>query len=53
MAVPPQFFELIATNVGKAGLAEDKSFARLVIEKPFGTDLKSAQALKCYPPENI
>ncbi|MEO8770588.1 MAG: glucose-6-phosphate dehydrogenase [Ferruginibacter sp.] len=45
MAVPPQFFELIATNIGKSGLAEDKGSARLVIEKPFGTDLKSAQKL--------
>ncbi|MEO7522895.1 MAG: glucose-6-phosphate dehydrogenase [Ferruginibacter sp.] len=45
LAVPPQFFELIATNIGNAGLATDKGFARLVIEKPFGTDLKSAQKL--------
>ena len=45
MAVPPQFFQLIATKIGDAGLASDKEFARLVIEKPFGTDLKSAQKL--------
>ncbi|MEO6539168.1 MAG: glucose-6-phosphate dehydrogenase [Ferruginibacter sp.] len=45
MAVPPQFFELIATKIGEAGLAADKAYARLVIEKPFGTDLKSAQKL--------
>ncbi len=45
MAVPPQFFELIATKIGDAGLAADKDHARLVIEKPFGTDLKSAQKL--------
>ena len=45
LAVPPQFFELIATKIGDAGLAVDKKFARLVIEKPFGTDLHSARKL--------
>ncbi|MEP6712500.1 MAG: glucose-6-phosphate dehydrogenase [Ferruginibacter sp.] len=45
MAVPPQFFELIATKIGAADLAADKAYARLVIEKPFGSDLKSAQKL--------
>lgn len=45
MAVPPQFFETIAKRIGDAGLAEDKKYARLVIEKPFGTDLQSAQKL--------
>ncbi|MBS1742228.1 MAG: glucose-6-phosphate dehydrogenase [Bacteroidetes bacterium] len=45
LAVPPQFFEGIATSIGNAGLAADKTYSRLVIEKPFGTDLKSAQNL--------
>lgn len=45
MAVPPQFFELIATKIGDAGLAVDKDYARLVIEKPFGSDLNSAKKL--------
>lgn len=45
MAVPPQFFELIATKIGEAGLAADRIYSRLVIEKPFGTDLQSAQKL--------
>lgn len=44
LAVPPQFFELIATKIGDAGLAKDKN-ARLVIEKPFGTDLETARKL--------
>ncbi|MEO7047555.1 MAG: glucose-6-phosphate dehydrogenase, partial [Ferruginibacter sp.] len=45
MAVNPQFFEAIAKNIGDAGLAVDKQNTRLVIEKPFGTDLDSAKAL--------
>ena len=45
MAVNPQFFQSIATNIGTAGMAEDKKQTRLVIEKPFGTDLESAKAL--------
>ncbi|MEO5944757.1 MAG: glucose-6-phosphate dehydrogenase [Ferruginibacter sp.] len=45
MAVNPQFFEAIAKNIGDAGLAVDKKCTRLVIEKPFGTDLESAKAL--------
>ncbi len=45
MAVYPQFFETIAQQLCNAGLAEDTEGARLVIEKPFGTDLKTAQEL--------
>ncbi len=45
MAVPPQFFETIASKIGEAGLADDRQYARLVIEKPFGTDLESAKKL--------
>lgn len=45
LAVPPQFFESIAKRIGEAGLSADKACARLVIEKPFGTDLDSAKSL--------
>ena len=45
MAVYPQFFETIAQQLSDAGLAEDREGARLVIEKPFGTDLETAKAL--------
>jgi glucose-6-phosphate 1-dehydrogenase len=47
LATPPSVFATIARNLGKAGLArnEEGSFRRLVVEKPFGTDLKSAQEL--------
>ncbi|MDB5201504.1 MAG: zwf [Ferruginibacter sp.] len=45
LAVPPAFFEPIAKRIGEAGLAEDREFSRLVIEKPFGSDLDSARNL--------
>ena len=45
MAVPPMYFEQIATKIGKTGMAKDKIKSRIVIEKPFGHDLKSAKRL--------
>jgi glucose-6-phosphate 1-dehydrogenase len=41
-AVPPRVFDDIVLGLGEAGLAED---ARVIIEKPFGTDLASATEL--------
>jgi glucose-6-phosphate 1-dehydrogenase len=45
LAVNPQFFAIIAELLNEAGLAADKENARLIIEKPFGTDLETAKAL--------
>ncbi len=45
MAVPPQFFEPIAKLLSKKELNTNKANSRLVIEKPFGTNLESAQEL--------
>ena len=45
MAVPPQFIDIIATNISNKGLARDKKMSRIVIEKPFGHDLESAKNL--------
>jgi glucose-6-phosphate 1-dehydrogenase len=47
LAVAPRFFGTIAEQLGKAGLLaeSDGAFRRLAIEKPFGSDLPSAQAL--------
>ena len=42
LAVPPNAFELISSNIGSLGLAENKLKSRIVIEKPFGHDLESA-----------
>jgi glucose-6-phosphate 1-dehydrogenase len=46
LATSPQFFPAIALNLGQAGMTNEKNgWRRLVIEKPFGSDLKSAEAL--------
>jgi glucose-6-phosphate 1-dehydrogenase len=46
LATPPNAFLPIAKELGRTGmLAENGSWRRLVVEKPFGTDLASAKAL--------
>ena len=42
LAIPPVLFAEVVSNLGKSGCAQG---ARVVVEKPFGTDLKSAQEL--------
>lgn len=45
-AVPPRWYTTIAAGLHKVGLAdESQGFRRVVIEKPFGMDLESAQQL--------
>ena len=45
-AVPPRWYTTIAAGLHKIGLAdENDGFRRVVIEKPFGMDLESAQQL--------
>ncbi|MBE9461303.1 glucose-6-phosphate dehydrogenase [Dyadobacter sp. UP-52] len=41
LAVAPEFFPIIAKNIEAAGLSDPKS-TRIVIEKPFGHNLKSS-----------
>ena len=46
LAAPPRFYADIVAGLGGAGLAaEDEGARRVVIEKPFGTDLRSAREL--------
>ena len=48
LATPPQLFAPIAAGLGKAGLLDEAAvggWRRVVVEKPFGSDLASAQAL--------
>jgi glucose-6-phosphate 1-dehydrogenase len=42
LAIPPNLFATVAENLAKSGCATG---ARVVVEKPFGRDLKSAQEL--------
>src|ERR1700752_4936913 len=52
LAVAPSLFPVIATNIAKNKLTEEKENARIVIEKPFGHDLESAKALNKLLSEN-
>ncbi|MEZ0496850.1 glucose-6-phosphate dehydrogenase [Sphingomonas sp. IW22] len=46
LATAPNFFGTVVDQLGEAGLLnETNGFRRIVIEKPFGTDLASAHAL--------
>ncbi|MBX9584740.1 MAG: glucose-6-phosphate dehydrogenase, partial [Gemmataceae bacterium] len=46
LSVAPQLYPVLGTALGEAGFnAETGGFRRLVIEKPFGHDLKTAQEL--------
>jgi glucose-6-phosphate 1-dehydrogenase len=42
MAIPPKLFGEVVTHLGESGSADG---ARIIVEKPFGTDLASAQKL--------
>ena len=55
LAVPPSLFGTVADGIAAAGLAER---SRLIVEKPFGHDLASAEALnerisKNYPEDRV
>ena len=46
LSTMPQLYEEAILQLGAAGLADDTDgFRRVIIEKPFGTDLKTAHAL--------
>ncbi|WP_172372886.1 glucose-6-phosphate dehydrogenase [Sporosarcina jiandibaonis] len=45
LSVAPQLVEVITSNLNKNGINRTKGWRRLVVEKPFGSDLKSAQQL--------
>lgn len=55
LAIPPALFETMITGLRDSGLAKN---ARLIVEKPFGRDLKSAMelnriALSAFPENSI
>lgn len=46
LAISPRFFAVVAEHLGAAGMARSEQAARqLIVEKPFGYDLASAQEL--------
>lgn len=50
VAAPPQFYETIFTNLAVSGLTRpcspEEGWTRVIVEKPFGKDLKTAQELE-------
>ena len=46
LSVPPERYESAIQNLKEAGCLEDPERSRVVIEKPFGTDYKSAHHLQ-------
>src|SRR5262245_13195064 len=55
LAIPPSLFEIVVRQLGESGCARG---ARVAIEKPFGRDLATAQALnsvvhRAFSEENV
>jgi glucose-6-phosphate 1-dehydrogenase len=49
LATAPQFYEPVVSALGEHGVAgQDRGARRIVVEKPFGTDLATAQALNAH-----
>ncbi len=44
-AISPGFIETVSKGIAKNKMADDETKDRIVVEKPFGTDLASAKAL--------
>jgi glucose-6-phosphate 1-dehydrogenase len=60
LSIPPKFFPQVVEQLQRSGLADrkDGSWRRVVIEKPFGSDLKTAVELndtvhRVFPEESI
>ena len=46
LSVPPERYEFAIVNLKQAGLLDDPETSRVIIEKPFGYDYKSANHLQ-------
>ena len=60
LSIPPKAFPLVTEQLKESGLAEQKDgqWRRVVIEKPFGSDLTSARKLNAvvesvFPPDSV
>jgi glucose-6-phosphate 1-dehydrogenase len=60
LSIPPSFFATVCEQLERCGLtkAAGDSWRRVIIEKPFGHDLKSAQELNrivadVFPPDSV
>lgn len=60
LSIPPKSFPLVTEQLRRSGLAEQKdgTWRRVVIEKPFGSDLTTARELNdvvesVFPPDSV
>ncbi|MBX6372176.1 MAG: glucose-6-phosphate dehydrogenase [Acidothermus sp.] len=60
LSIPPKFFPQVISQLRRSGLSasEGNAWRRIVVEKPFGHDLRSAQELnriisEVFPPEAV
>ncbi len=60
LSIPPKFFPLVISQLKRSGLSatDGTAWRRVVVEKPFGHDLRSARALndmlsEVFPPESV
>ena len=60
LSIPPKSFPLVTEQLKRSGLTEqrDNQWRRVVIEKPFGSDLKTARELNdvvasVFPPDSV
>jgi glucose-6-phosphate 1-dehydrogenase len=61
LSIPPKFFDVACKQLARSGLAEperEEQWRRVIIEKPFGHDLKSARELNdvvesIFPPDAV
>jgi glucose-6-phosphate 1-dehydrogenase len=60
LSIPPKAFPLVTEQLSRSGLAKPtgNQFRRVVIEKPFGSDLKTARELNAvveavFPPDSV
>ena len=60
LSIPPRSFPQVTKQLSRSGLADPKpdSFRRVVIEKPFGSDLQTARELNevveaVFPPDSV
>ncbi|MGI4896582.1 MAG: glucose-6-phosphate dehydrogenase [Janthinobacterium lividum] len=60
MSIPPRFFPVVAKQLARSGLSAQHGdqWRRVVIEKPFGHDLRSARELNdvvehVFPPDSV
>ncbi|MBO0603125.1 glucose-6-phosphate dehydrogenase [Sporosarcina sp. E16_3] len=45
LSVAPQLVDVITLGLNKSGISQTKGWKRLIVEKPFGSDLKTARQL--------